>query len=416
MIDGNNKSNQLFSDMDVFCDNSLEVFIDENLSKKITLNQVTIERNDVNGNYVYNDGIDELEIVDSRIKRIVKNKKIILIIMILIFIFTFITVIKTFVLRSKVDKYEKFFTIIEKKESTKVNVYSEDVIDSKLLKKSAASELVNCINSKIDNNNLSDGINKIIDEINNYYNQSNNYFSFAYKDIYTGFTVTYNDKQGIYAASTIKAPADIYIYEMAGLGKVNLDEILTYTGNYYVGGTGIIKNNKVNTKYSVRDLLNYSIVYSDNIAHNMLMDKYGRVNMLNFWQNLGTSSIFVANNNWGNVSARDGIIYMDELYRFYLENDKYGEEVMGIFLNAKTKFISSSNNYKIANKSGWSGTAIHDASIVFANNPYIVVALSNLGDTDYYMSYFNRVSELASNLHEEYWKYKMNKCNNINQY
>lgn len=416
MIDGNNKSNQLFSDMDVFCDNSLEVFIDENLSKKITLNQVTIERNDVNGNYVYNDGIDELGIVDSRIKRIVKNKKIILIIMILIFIFTFITVIKTFVLRSKVDKYEKFFTIIEKKESTKVNVYSEDVIDSKLLKKSAASELVNCINSKIDNNNLSDGINKIIDEINNYYNQSNNYFSFAYKDIYTGFTVTYNDKQGIYAASTIKAPADIYIYEMAGLGKANLDEILTYTGNYYVGGTGIIKNNKVNTKYSVRDLLNYSIVYSDNIAHNMLMDKYGRVNMLNFWQNLGTSSIFVANNNWGNVSARDGIIYMDELYKFYLENDKYGEEVMGIFLDAKTKFISSSNNYKIANKSGWSGTAIHDASIVFANNPYIVVALSNLGDTDYYMSYFNRVSELASNLHEEYWKYKMNKCNNINQY
>lgn len=416
MIDGNNKSNQLFSDMDVFCDNSLEVFIDENLSKKITLNQVTIERNDVNGNYVYNDGIDELEIVDSRIKRIVKNKKIILIIMILIFIFTFITVIKTFVLRSKVDKYEKFFTIIEKKESTKVNVYSEDVIDSKLLKKSAASELVNCINSKIDNNNLSDGINKIIDEINNYYNQSNNYFSFAYKDIYTGFTVTYNDKQGIYAASTIKAPADIYIYEMAGLEKVNLDEILTYTGNYYVGGTGIIKNNKVNTKYSVRDLLNYSIVYSDNIAHNMLMDKYGRVNMLNFWQNLGTSSIFVANNNWGNVSARDGIIYMDELYKFYLENDKYGEEVMGIFLDAKTKFISSSNNYKIANKSGWSGTAIHDASIVFANNPYIVVALSNLGDTDYYMSYFNRVSELASNLHEEYWKYKMNKCNNIKQY
>lgn len=336
--------------------------------------------------------------------------------MILIFIFTFITVIKTFVLRSKVDKYEKFFTIIEKKESTKVNVYSEDVIDSKLLKKSAASELVNCINSKIDNNNLSDGINKIIDEINNYYNQSNNYFSFAYKDIYTGFTVTYNDKQGIYAASTIKAPADIYIYEMAGLEKVNLDEILTYTGNYYVGGTGIIKNNKVNTKYSVRDLLNYSIVYSDNIAHNMLMDKYGRVNMLNFWQNLGTSSIFVANNNWGNVSARDGIIYMDELYKFYLENDKYGEEVMGIFLDAKTKFISSSNNYKIANKSGWSGTAIHDASIVFANNPYIVVALSNLGDTDYYMSYFNRVSELASNLHEEYWKYKMNKCNNIKQY
>ena len=390
--------------------------VDINKKNKVVLNKVSIDNNQQGNNYIYNDGLDEIDDDRSRIKKILTDKKFILVVAVLIFIFTSITVFKTFYLRSKVDEYENFFTVIEEKESMIMNVSSGEGVDTKFLKKSAASELVNCINSKIDSENLPDSINNIIKEINDYYNQSNNYFAFAYKDIYTGFMVSYNEKQQIFTASTIKGPTDIYIYEMASLGKINLDEELTYTGNYYNTGSGVLKNNKINTNYSVRTLLNYSTVYSDNVAHNMLMDKYGRENMLSFWQGLGTNSIFTANNNWGVVNAHDAVIYMSELYRFYLENDTYGLELMNNFLNAKPKFISGENNYQVANKSGWSGTVIHDVSIVFANNPYIVVALSNLGDTDYYMSYFNKVNDLASKLHSEYWKYKMDKCSEISQY
>ena len=387
-----------------------------NKKNMIVLNKVSIDNNKQGNDYVYNDGLDEIDDDRSKIKKILTDKKFILVVAVLIFIFTSITVVKTFYLRSKVDEYENFFTVIEEKESTIVNVSSGEGVDTKLLKKSAASELVNCINSKIDSENLPDNINNIIKEINDYYNQSNNYFAFAYKDIYTGFMVSYNENQQIFTASTIKGPTDIYIYEMASLEKINLDEELTYTGNYYNTGSGVLKNNKINTNYSVRTLLNYSTVYSDNAAHNMLMDKYGRDNMLSFWQGLGTNLIFTVNNNWGVVNAHDAVIYMSELYRFYLENDTYGAELMNNFLNAKPKFISGQNNYQVANKSGWSGTVIHDVSIVFANNPYIVVALSNLGDTDYYMSYFNKVNDLASKLHSEYWKYKMDKCSEISQY
>lgn len=390
--------------------------VDSNQKNKVVLNKVSIDNNQQGNNYIYNDGLDEIDDDRSRIKKILTDKKFILVVAVLIFIFTSITVVKTFYLRSKVDEYENFFTVIEEKESMIMNVSSGEGVDTKLLKDIAASELVNCINSKIDSENLPDSINNIIKEINDYYNQSNNYFAFAYKDIYTGFMVSYNEKQQIFTASTIKAPTDIYIYEMASSGKINLDEELTYTGNYYNTGSGVLKNNKINANYSVRTLLKYSTVYSDNAAHNMLMDKYGRENMLSFWQGLGTNSIFTANNNWGVVNAHDAVIYMSELYRFYLENDTYGEELMNNFLNAKPKFISGQNNYQVANKSGWSGTVIHDVSIVFANNPYIVVALSNLGDTDYYMSYFNNVNDLASKLHSEYWKYKMDKCSEISQY
>ena len=82
------------------------------------------------------------------------------------------------------------------------------------------------------------------------------------------------------------------------------------------------------------------------------------------------------------------------------------------FLNAYPKFIKGKNNYLVANKSGWSGTVIHDMSIVFAENPYVVVALSNTGESDY-INYFNNANELAYKLHTEYWNHKMNICSNI---
>ena len=130
----------------------------------------------------------------------------------------------------------------------------------------------------------------------------------------------------------------------------------------------------------------------------------------------GTNIIFSGNDNWGLINAHDASIYMEELYSFYLNNKEYGSELMNNFINSKVKFISGKNNYKVANKSGWSGTAMHDVSIVFAENPYIVIGLSNLGNRNDYDVYFNKVNDLAYRLHTEYWKYKMSICDGINQY
>lgn len=393
--------------------------INDNIDNKVEKNK--INNKDVFKNKVLIDSEFDAEADDylnnkKSLMDILVNRKFLIIIFVLIFIFVCIVVFKTFYYGKKVDHYEEFFAKIESKEEEYTIVYDDKDMDMETLKKVAASELVNCINSKIDENKIPDSIKNIMNEINNYYNQSYDYFSFLYRDIYTGFTVSYNQNQNIFTASTIKGPTDIYIYEMASLGKANLDDKITYTSGYYNTGTGILKNKAINTKYSVRTLLEYSTVYSDNAAHNMLMDKYGRNNMLNFWKEKGTTAIFTANNNWGITNAHDASIYMQELYRFYVNNSEYGEPLMKNFMNANPKFIAGKNNYIVANKSGWSGTAIHDVSIVFADNPYIVVALSNLGETDYYMSYFNEANDLAYRLHTEYWKYKMDECNNIKQY
>ena len=378
-------------------------------NNEVYLNQTTISDKEI---------IDDVNNIDNGKKGITEifaNHKLVSTVLVLTFIFVCIVVGKAFYFGKKVDKYEESFIKITHKEEEMAKAYEESEIDNEVLKKMAASELINCISSPIDMNNLPVSIQNVINDINNYYNQSYNYFSFAYKDIFTGFTVSYNANQNIFTASAIKGPTDIYIWEMASQGKIDLEEIVTYTGNYYNTGSGVLKNEPINTQYSIRTLLEYSTVHSDNAAHNMLMDKYGRENMLNFWSNLGTNAIFTANNNWGVMNAHDALIYMSELYNFYAKDNEYGEAVMKNFINAHPTFLKGDGNVPVANKSGWSGTAIHDVAIIFSDNPYIVVALSNTGESNY-TSYFHNANDLAYRLHEEYWKYKMDTCNNIKQY
>lgn len=205
----------------------------------------------------------------------------------------------------------------------------------------------------------------------------------------------------------------IYIYEKASQGNIDLNEKLTYTSNYYSGGTGVLKNKPTNTTYTVEELLQYTIYNSDNIAYRMLMDKYKRENILNFWQVKGTKEIFTQNTIWGHMTANDAAIYMRELYEFYINNTTYGNNLMDHFKKANWKLVSDvNNNYNTANKGGWSGASIHDVAIVFDENPYILVILSKLGEQEY-QYLFNNTSKKVGLLHEKFWQYKVNSCSNI---
>ena len=342
-------------------------------------------------------------------------------IIVVVFIF-FVTCFffgKTFIYKNKLDEYnvdninENTF---KKLEHDTNYYYSQDNNDTSVSKDIAASSLVNCINSDIDLNNLNDDIKNNIDELNTLFNSNNKYFSFLYKDIYTGFTVSYNANAPIFTASTIKAPAMIYLYEMASQNKIDINEKMIYDGRFYSDGSGVLKNKKMNTSYSVDELINYSIHDSDNIAYAMLVNKYGRKNMLEFWKEKGTKYIYTYNTIWGITSANDASIYMQELYDFYISNDEYGNKLFEYFTNAEWKQITDKDGkYNTANKGGWSKETFHDVAIVFDENPYILVILSTTGNSDYnYL--FKTTSKLVGDLHTNYWKYKLDECSKIKVY
>lgn len=313
--------------------------------------------------------------------------------------------------RDEIKKQEQKM-IYEKKNPIGITTYQEGNSE-KTFGVSKIENKILCYKNTDFNEIKNTKVEEYITQLNKLYQSNYNYFSFLYQDLYSGYTVSYNEEAPIFTASTIKAPAVIYIYEEASLGKVDLNEKLKYTSNFYNTGSGVLKTKQPGTEYTIEELIQYTIHDSDNAAYDMLMNRFGRKNVLNYWQNLGTKNIFTIDTIWGVITARDAAIYMKELYRFSRENEKYGQRLINYFKEAEWKLITNKDGvFNTANKGGWSDETMHDVSIVYEENPYLLIILSNTGNSDY-QYLFQTTSKLVGQLHEEYWKYKEEKCNQL---
>ena len=77
-------------------------------------------------------------------------------------------------------------------------------------------------------------------------------------------------------ASLIKLPIMAEVYFQAHEGKVKLDEMLTLSKDEMVQGSGILTEHfSPGAQFSLRDAVRLMIVYSDNTATNMVLDKIG---------------------------------------------------------------------------------------------------------------------------------------------
>lgn len=100
---------------------------------------------------------------------------------------------------------------------------------------------------------------------------------------------------------------------------------------------------------------------------------------------------------------------MEELYNYYIEENKYSDELLSYF-DKSWKILSTPNNdIRIASKSGWSGISLHDIALIFDKNPYTLAVLTQRGYVEY-QSFFDEVSTLIYNFHQEYWNQKLNIC------
>jgi beta-lactamase class A len=77
-------------------------------------------------------------------------------------------------------------------------------------------------------------------------------------------------------ASLIKLAVMAEVYFQAKEGKVKLDDMLTLTKDEMVPGSGVLTDHfSPGASFSLRDAVRLMIVYSDNTATNMVLDKIG---------------------------------------------------------------------------------------------------------------------------------------------
>jgi D-alanyl-D-alanine carboxypeptidase (penicillin-binding protein 5/6) len=98
----------------------------------------------------------------------------------------------------------------------------------------------------------------------------------AVKHLKTGETYEYMADRPMPTASLIKLPVMISTYEQVDKGKLSLTEMIELKKADQVPGSGILSAHfSPGAKISLRDAIHLMIVYSDNTATNLVLDKLG---------------------------------------------------------------------------------------------------------------------------------------------
>jgi D-alanyl-D-alanine carboxypeptidase (penicillin-binding protein 5/6) len=98
----------------------------------------------------------------------------------------------------------------------------------------------------------------------------------AVKHLMTGETYEYKADQAMPTASLIKLPVMISTYEQIEKGKLDPKELIELKKSDQVPGSGILTSHfSPGTEISLRDAIRLMIVYSDNTATNLVLDKLG---------------------------------------------------------------------------------------------------------------------------------------------
>ena len=123
---------------------------------------------------------------------------------------------------------------------------------------------------------------------------------------------------------------------------------------------------------------------------------------------MGVNSIYHYNVLFSDITAKDAAYIMKYLYDFSLEDNEYAKELINFFTEALYNFIPK-DGLVMAHKSGWANTSIHDMSIKFDENPYILIILSKRGETEF-QSLFDFTSKKIAEIHNIFWNENVDYC------
>jgi beta-lactamase class A len=100
-------------------------------------------------------------------------------------------------------------------------------------------------------------------------------------DLDTKGFVSIDSKLELPAASTIKLPILVALFQDIDRGKINLAEELMMTKDVIAGGSGSMQYEPANSKFSVLEVAEQMMTISDNTATNMLIKRLGGMEQLN---------------------------------------------------------------------------------------------------------------------------------------
>lgn len=242
---------------------------------------------------------------------------------------------------------------------------------------------------------------KEIMELNNIYMQSDEKVSYYYEDINTGSVLSYNSDILFYAASAIKVLVAVMILELADNGKIDLEDKLLVSMNDLKHDTGIIKFQKEDTYYSIKELVKLTIIESDNTAYIKLVNYVGKDKLELYGKSLGTKHTMEGRDLFGLINSDDMIIYWKKVKSF-IDDSPLGKEFYEWLSNPSFHIIEDNmigNNTFVKKYGSWD-IAYHEAGYVCDDNPFYLIILTQKNKCDNKEEFVNDTASRLYKIHK----------------
>jgi len=216
--------------------------------------------------------------------------------------------------------------------------------------------------------------------------------SYYVEDLQTGRALAWNESQPLPAASVIKLPIAVTVFEQELAGKIRLEDEVVLKPTDKADGSGVLKRARSGTKLTVANLLELMLQRSDNTATNILTDLLGleEINAACRRQGLATTCMprYIMD-----LEARDNRIenYTSAADMARLLKALYGRRILDPPTSAQLLDILKGQHVKdrlprylppgvvVAHKTGLMKDACHDVGIIYGRNHDYVVAVLTTG-------------------------------------
>lgn len=195
-------------------------------------------------------------------------------------------------------------------------------------------------------------------------------------DLDTGNYLDFNGEKAFPAASTIKFPVLVALFQEVDAGRIKLNETLVMRRDLMTGGSGTMQYKRAGTKFNLLHTATQMITISDNTATNMIIDRLGGKAKLNQrFRSWGLQNTVIRNllgdfKGTNTTSAKD-LVRLSALIAQNQDNPVLSNssrtQVLNIMRRVKNRSLLPSGLGKgavIAHKTGTLGIILGDAGII----------------------------------------------------
>lgn len=213
-------------------------------------------------------------------------------------------------------------------------------------------------------------------------------YGIYYRELISGPAIALNQEQGFFPASLLKIPVAMWYYKQAETDPDILTQEINFTGpagvtvEYFMPQETIHERNR----YTIEELIEYMLIYSDNNATQILTEYAGGRDRINeVYIDVGIRDI--EDYNTYSIDTQTYVAFFRVLYNTEYLNETYSKRILSILSrSAFTAGLTASlpEQVRVAHKFGERAidTAkgvgqLHDCGIVYApGNPYLVCVMT----------------------------------------